>query len=213
MNTDEIKHIWLSIRNDIELRLAEFKYVGKTAGDKELFKELAFCLFTPQSKARSCDLAVNMLYTNCLLFKGSKEQIAAKINYVRFRNNKAGYVIEARNLFRKNGIWKLRAILDNFDTPHQAREWLVKNIKGIGCKEAGHFLRNIGRSGNLAILDRHILKNLMACGVIKDMPLSLSKKSYMDIEKKMIAFSSKIGIPMDHLDLIFWYNEAGEIFK
>jgi len=40
-------------------------------------------------------------------------------------------------------------------------EWLVKNLTGLGYKEAGHFLRNIG-SGKIAILDRHILRNLHA---------------------------------------------------
>ena len=29
----------------------------------------------------------------------------------------------------------------------------------------------------------------------------------------MVDFSEKIKIPMDHLDFLFWYNEAGEVFK
>jgi thermostable 8-oxoguanine DNA glycosylase len=29
----------------------------------------------------------------------------------------------------------------------------------------------------------------------------------------MQAFSRKVGIPMDHLDLLFWCRETGEIFK
>ena len=93
------------------------------------------------------------------------------------------------------------------------REWLVNEVKGIGLKEAGHFLRNIGLCRDITILDRHILKNLKRFSVIEDIPASITPSKYFDIEKKMIRFSEKIGIPPDHLDLLFWYREAGKIFK
>jgi thermostable 8-oxoguanine DNA glycosylase len=47
----------------------------------------------------------------------------------------------------------------------------VGNVKGIGYKEAGHFLGNIGFNQDLAILDRHILKNLKKLGVINAVPV------------------------------------------
>jgi N-glycosylase/DNA lyase len=50
-------------------------------------------------------------------------------------------------------------------------------------------------------------------GVIDEIPTTLSKKKYLEIERKMKAFSEKIGIPMGHLDLLLWYKEAGEVFK
>ena len=90
---------------------------------------------------------------------------------------------------------------------------VVANIKGLGYKEASHFLRNIGLGGDLAILDRHILKNLALLGVIDEVPASPSKKMYLEIEKKMIDFSREAKIPMSHLDLLLWYKEAGEVFK
>ena len=84
---------------------------------------------------------------------------------------------------------------------------------GIGYKEASHFLRNIGYGEDIAILDRHILKNLKLLNVISDIPASLSKKQYLLIEKKMKQFSKKINISLSHLDLLLWYREAGEVFK
>ena len=90
---------------------------------------------------------------------------------------------------------------------------MVQNVKGIGYKEASHFLRNIGFEQNLAILDRHILKNLKFIGVIEEVPNSLSKRRYFDIEKRMMEFSKAAQIPMSHLDLVMWYKETGEIFK
>jgi len=66
---------------------------------------------------------------------------------------------------------------------------------------------------NLAILDRHILKNLKKLSVIENIPGSLSRRSYLDIERKMRDFAEEIGIPMAHLDFVLWYRETREVFK
>ena len=86
-------------------------------------------------------------------------------------------------------------------------------MKGIGYKEASHFLRNIGFGEHLAILDRHIMKNLKLLGIIDEIPISLTRKKYLEIEQRMVKFSKKVKIPMKHLDLVLWYKETGEIFK
>ncbi len=90
---------------------------------------------------------------------------------------------------------------------------LVRNIKGFGYKEASHFLRNIGMGKDIAILDRHILKNLKRYGAIKKIPSHMSTRQYLDIEDKARRFARKIRIPLDELDLLFWSRETGEIFK
>ena len=89
--------------------------------------------------------------------------------------------------------------------------YLVKNVKGLGLKEASHFLRNTGHE-NLAILDRHILKNLAKLNII-ELPKTLTPKIYFEIENKFQNFSKEVNIPMDELDLLFWSMETGEIFK
>ena len=99
------------------------------------------------------------------------------------------------------------------DNIAETREWLVSNVKGFGYKEASHFLRNIGFGSDIAILDRHILKNLKKHGVINEIPKTITKKNYFEIENRMRDFSKRSGIPMAHLDLLFWSNETGEIFK
>ena len=103
--------------------------------------------------------------------------------------------------------------LNDFIVNTHTREWLVENVRGMSYKEASHFLRNIGQGEKLTILDRHILKNLKALNVIDKVPKSLSKKKYLEIEEKMMDFADRIKIPLDHLDLLLWYKETGEIFK
>ncbi len=88
----------------------------------------------------------------------------------------------------------------------------MQNVKGLGYKESSHFLRNIGYK-NLAILDRHILKNLKDLRVIRYIPKSLNKNKYLEIEDKFQNFSKRINISMDELDLLFWSIETGEVFR
>jgi N-glycosylase/DNA lyase len=85
-------------------------------------------------------------------------------------------------------------------------------VKGLGWKEASHFLRNIGHL-NLAILDRHILRNLKRHDVLRTLPRTLTPKRYLTIEGQFARFADTIGITMDELDLLFWSHETGEILK
>ena len=103
--------------------------------------------------------------------------------------------------------------LDGFAEPKAARAWFVREVDGLGWKEASHFLRNIGRGERLAILDRHILRNLLRHGVIRRMPRTLTANRYLTIESKMERFSDDVEIPMAALDLLFWSRETGEVFK
>ncbi len=205
---EDIRQIYSVRREAIRKRLAEFERLWIQGNDAEIFAELVFCLLTPQSKAKLCWDAVTRLLTKNLLLRGSADLIVRELNGVRFHNNKAKYIIAARNLCGKIGNK-----LEQFNDVFQMREWFVANIKGFGYKEASHFLRNIGFGENIAILDRHILKNLLHLDVVKQIPKSLSKQKYYRIEEKMRQFAKKIHIPMSHLDLVFWCKETGEIFK
>ena len=210
----EIKELYEMRKSDIERRLKEFKELFENSNDDRIFAELIFCLLTPQSKAKICWKAVENLMEKDLLIHGSYEQVLRELKGVRFKKNKAKYIIEARKTFTRENEIRIKSVISSFSDSKKAREWLVKNVKGMGYKEASHFLRNIGFGEDLEILDRHILKNLRLLRVIEDIPKkTLTKKRYMEIENKMREFSRDIGIPLSHLDLLFWSKETGEIFK
>jgi N-glycosylase/DNA lyase len=208
-----LKKVYDLKKREVLRRLEEFKEVWVKGRDEEIFEELAFCIFTPQSKARVCFNAINRLKETGLLLRGSDKEITDKINDVRFKNKKAAYLVKARNFFTKNKKICIKSIISQFKDIYECREWLVKNITGLGHKEASHFLRNIGFGEDIAILDRHILKNLKNLKVIHEIPGALSRAQYLDIEKKMAAFSKHVHIPISHLDLVLWYKETGEILK
>lgn len=210
LTIEELMQQYLPIKPQIVARLRDFSRIWETATDEDLFRELVFCLLTPQSKAKTCWKAVQRLDRKCMVADAAPAQISQELVGVRFNLRKGEYICLARNMFRSRS---LRATLAGFSDAVAAREWLVENVKGLGYKEASHFLRNIGLGEELAILDRHILKNLALLGVIKEVPASPTKKMYQEIERKMTAFSREAKIPMGHLDLLLWYREAGEVFK
>jgi N-glycosylase/DNA lyase len=199
-------------RDDIKRRLEEFKEVLNQS-DERIFAELAFCICTPQSKATAAWNSITALVKNDYLFSGSENVIRPFLNTVRFCDNKSKYIVEARNFFLKNNKFQIKEKIKSFDDQSKLREWVVENVKGLGMKESSHFLRNIGLGNDIAILDVHILKNLKEYGVIEEIPEVLTKKVYLEIENKMRDFSKLVKIPMDELDLLFWSEETGMIFK
>jgi len=214
-NEDYLKHILCSYRSKryaIRARLEEFKKVWGE-DDERIFAELCFCILTPQSRARTCDLAVQNLVNTTVLFNGTAEEIRTSLSGVRFPNNKAHYVFNARRVFTTSTGLKIKKDIERFDDAREIRGWLVSEIKGLGYKEASHFLRNIGKGEGLAILDRHILKNLRLLGVIKEEKTVSTKASYLMVETKLLEFTEKVKISPAELDLLLWSEETGEIFK
>jgi len=197
---------------EIANRIGEFQE-SLNQSDERVFAELCFCICTPQTRATLCWEAISALMGNGLLYAGTREQMVPFLKRVRFYNRKAEYILEARKLFTQNGRLQIKKVIKSLDDVSCLRNWLKGEVKGMGMKEASHFLRNIGLGRDTAILDRHVLKNLKKLGVIERIPKNLPKKAYHEIESKMRTFSKKIGIPLDELDLLLWSMETGKVFK
>jgi len=187
-------------------RLAEFSAVPEA----EYFYELVYCLLTPQSSARNADAVVHDLKARDFEHQPIDPEpiLRSREHYIRFHRTKSGHLLRLKQEYAE--------VLDKIAGEKSAqnlRDWLAENVKGLGLKEATHFLRNIGRNGDLAILDRHILRNLVRHGVIRGIPKTLTKKHYLRIEKRFQLFASELKIPINELDLLFWSMETGEIRK
>jgi N-glycosylase/DNA lyase len=196
----------------IKARLYEFSVVGKES-ERRVLAELCFCLCTPQTKAKAAWYNAVLPLMECgRLYSCEREELEGflKNTGVRFHRTKAGNIIEARKKFAKKGV---KETVAGCCDPQELRNRLAEEVRGLGMKEASHFLRNIGLGRDLAILDRHILRNLVLLGVIEKIPKSLTKKKYLEIEDRMREFSKEIRIPMDELDMLLWMKETGEVFK
>ncbi|NMA44832.1 MAG: N-glycosylase/DNA lyase [Candidatus Diapherotrites archaeon] len=209
-----MKNIYSSnplIKTKIQKALANFKKNWQS--EELIFEEMCYCILTPQSSAKQSMKAINKLKEHNLLDKGFAEQKEPFIKNVRFFRTKAKRLVLVQKQFPKNKIKKILIKEGLPNNPHKAREFLVKEVNGYGWKEASHFLRNVGFGEDIAILDRHILKNLKKHKIIKEIPKTINKKNYLEIEEKMRGFCKKNKVGLDELDLIFWSNETGEVLK
>lgn len=210
---EELLNLYKEIKPNIEKRLTEFKNIWENGTNKDIHLELSFCILTPQSKARSSWEAIEALKVNKLIWNGTNEEIAPFLNKVRFKNTKADNLVRLREQMTKDNKIITKDFFNTIPEVEEKRNWIVKNIRGMSYKEAGHFLRNVGFGDSIAILDRHILRNMERLGVIDEIPKTISPKKYLEMEKKLFEFTKEVNIPMDHMDLLLWYKEAGEIFK
>lgn len=193
---------YLSIKPQIDVRLKEFE------NNREVLREGLFCLCTPQTDAHKAWNAVAKLNKN--LTEGEVAAIL-KVFGVRFHKTKAKRIIK---YFKEALDYStIQFYLDLiFGSVKDLRDMLAKSISGWGLKEASHFLRNIGFGNDICILDRHILRNLKELKIIKEIP-KLNKKTYHKIENEMIVYAKKVNVPVAALDLVFWWNSKGEIFR
>ncbi len=205
LTMDSLRALHAGRRTAIVQRLSEFSAIRPT----DYFYELVYCLLTPQSSAINAEQVVQLLragrFESCNI--DPEPLLRRKEFYIRFHKTKAKHLLRVKEDFPL-----ISQHLANGTSPSDLRMWLVKNVNGLGWKEASHFLRNIGYR-DLAILDRHILRNLYRMGVLKKLPKSLTPRLYLSIEKRFKAFAERTAIPMDELDLLFWSMETGEIRK
>jgi len=193
------------IKNLVDTRLREFKEIGNGSSN-EIFEELCFCILTANFNAER-SMKIQMEIGDGFLTI-SKSDLARKLRELghRFPNKRARYIFDAR---RHKNI--LKDIVKTFNDDNELREWLVKNVKGIGCKEASHFLRNIGYT-SFAIIDFHIIDVLTKHNVIEK-PKVLTKRKYLEIEDLLGKIAAKSNVNLAELDLYLWYMETGKILK
>ncbi|MFA6235457.1 MAG: DNA lyase [Bacteroidota bacterium] len=193
-------------RDAIRLRLDEFRAVQS----ERYFYELCYCLMTPQSSALQCHAVASELERQEFrehAFDPTPLLRSWQGGYVRFHNTKAKRLLEARDSFPA-----IAEMLESDDEDKQLRNMLAGRVRGIGLKEASHFLRNIGRT-NVTIVDRHILRNLVRLGALDVWPASISTGRYLAIEALFEDLAGSLAIPSDELDLLLWQRETGFVLK
>jgi N-glycosylase/DNA lyase len=210
-DTDGIRSEHAERGERIRARLQDFARVPAN----EHFYELAYCLLTPQSSAVNADAAVARLKARAFREQGGDPAAILRQpdSYIRFHNTKARRLLTLREQFMDCAARLAQTPpASSVEDVQELRAWFVAHVNGLGMKEASHFLRNIGYRG-LAILDRHILRNLRLHGIMRAMPATLTTARYHAIETRFRLFAEVIHIDMDELDLLFWSRETGEIRK
>jgi N-glycosylase/DNA lyase len=204
--TSRIKTLKNSELGDsVNKRITEFEKSGRMQNDG-LFNEMCFCILTANYAAEPAIRIQKAIGDGFIIYSEKKLAKQLKTLGYRFPNTRASYIVECRKHHKR-----LRGILMSFKEEKEIRDWLVNNVKGLGMKEASHFLRNIGFK-NLAILDFHIIDVLAKTGLIKR-PKTLTKKVYLQIEETLHSLGKTLKMSLAELDLYLWYMETGKILK
>ncbi len=194
-------------------RLAEFEDIWQHGTDRNLWEEMVFCFFTGGCSAKMGLRSLEAVKP--LLLDGTHEQLFEALRGKhRYPFARAGYIVASRDFLQADCNLKLREKLESFEDALARRDWLAKTkqIKGLGYKEASHYLRNIGFKG-YAILDKHILRCLAELEILENPEPPTNRKNYLQKEQKLKELSAELEINFDELDLVLWSMKTGEILK
>ena len=200
-------------REQIKSRLGDFSAVWASDDDQRIWEEMVYCFFTGGCSARMGLRSVDSVRP--LLRTGTQEEMAHVLKGVhRYPNARSHYIVHSRKFLAEKCDFQIKAKLESFDCSLERRDWLVqeKGIKGLGYKEASHFLRNIGFRG-YAILDKHVLNCLAELKIIDDPKPPNTRSRYLRVEEKLRQFALDTGIDFDEMDLVLWSMKTGEVLK
>jgi N-glycosylase/DNA lyase len=172
--------------------------------NKDHFSELCFCLMTANYTAEG---GLRIQKEGGDFYSLTHAEILALLKRMghRFPNMRSKFIHEAKQ--HKKELAKLSQMKDS----QERREWLANNVKGLGYKEASHFLRNIGYM-DVAIIDRHIINILAEYGLITR-PKTITRKKYLEIEKVLERLACKTLTEQGELDFYLWYLKTGKVLK
>ena len=210
---EKIKETHAERYDEIRGRLAEFKAVRQERDDRRLWEEMVFCFFTGGCSAKMGLRSIEAVRP--LLGNGTQAELAKALTGVhRYPNERAKYIVHSRNFLKTDCDLRIADRLAGFADDIARRDWLAreKGIKGLGYKEASHFLRNIGYSG-YAILDKHVLRCLAELKIIDEPKPPNSRRMYLTVEDKLRQLTNKVQIDFDELDLVLWSIKTGSVLK
>ena len=190
-----------NVEDQATQRLHQFENVERT--EKALFEELAFCVFAANSSAKMAQKAVSLLKP--ILHTGDESQYKSAVKgKVRFYNVRSEYLAYNFEYVQKTSLRKMICV----DKPRKE----LLNLKGIGMKEASHFLRNTGHSGYV-ILDKHIREIAYKLEILETASYESSYENYILKEAKIIEFCETNNLDIDVFDLAAWSYKTGKILK
>ncbi|HQE06114.1 MAG TPA: hypothetical protein PLJ57_07585 [Tepidanaerobacteraceae bacterium] len=177
-----------------------------------LRRELVACILSSQVRYEMARMALECIEASGLLsddWWGSRDnkfeiqvyRILASLGY-RFPKIRAFQLNKARNAIVNKS---LLVMICNGEEPKDIRKYLVNEFSGLGPKQASMFLRNIGISNDLAILDNHVIRYMRLQNLLYNNRYNTSTlPAYERVEKIIIDYADKLGFPVGCLDLAIW---------
>lgn len=202
---DAILTHYHDVKDDAQKRLNQFQAIPET--NEALFKELTFCVFAANSSADMAAKAVDLLEP--ILHTGDadtyKEQVTGNVRFYNVRSEYTAYNYDQLQQLNND-------LSTHIQQDEQPRQFIQNTFKGIGMKEASHFLRNTGHSG-YCILDKHIRTTCHQLNILDNPDYPKNTDDYLDKEQKIRTFCDNHDLDVDIFDLALWSYQTGHIAK
>ncbi|OUS19520.1 hypothetical protein A9Q95_14720 [Rhodobacterales bacterium 59_46_T64] len=187
--------------------------------ERSLWWELSCCVLSSQVPYSLATAAADAIeQSNFLLDPAYDERLAVRLESVlrkplsiagkhrnyRFPSAKAAQLAGIHQRVHHEAA-TLSALLDGFATAGDARKWLVDFAPGLGPKQASMFLRNIGISYDLAVIDRHVLQYMELTGVLqKNAGAINSLARYRNAEATLRTHADAVTCSVGIMDWAIW---------
>lgn len=202
---------------DIRTRVCS---AAKPLDERHLWWELSTCILSsqvPYSLAIAAAAAIDReslllddnnntaaLMQRLVEILGTPLMVEGKPRSYRFPVARARHLAATRAVISTEKC-SLRELVDGFNDASEARAWFVKHVSGVGPKQASMFLRNIGKSYDLAILDRHVLNYMSKLGIYTGANLFISGLTqYLRHEVVLREHALEMDCPVGLLDWAIW---------
>jgi len=200
----ELLELYELKKEEIQNRLLEFKQAFREADDRQIFRELSFCILSSGVGPKIAGQCMSAIGEK--LADGEDDELLERIEAIhKYAENASRYIVFTREYLREEHGFLLKSLVSSFEDKVERRDFFAKNpgIKGLGYMQASHFLRNLGFSG-YAILDRNNLASLSELGITGETKYPLTKKRYLETESLMTEAAHELGISLDEFDLLLW---------
>lgn len=192
---------------------------ARALNEAELRFELVSCLLGSQVRAESANAAADRLRCSGLLsderwvaidatFEDEVLEVLAGRGFgpaspcYRFPAQRARQISELRSRLLDR---PLRSYLGLSSDVGQIRRTLIRDLPGIGPKQASMFLRNVGTSFDLAVLDVHVLRFLHLIEVLPSEKVHFAGiDPYERVEATVREYAQSVGRAVGHLDWAIW---------
>lgn len=199
--------------------------------EKQIWKELCFCLLSGNVAFELVKSVIDVLDDNGfldynwilkerqsqkLIFKLFNEpnfeprKKDGQLRKYRYPQKRSKEITGAAKILYSNS--SIKEILEKSISDVQIRNFLAKTIPGIGIKESSHFLRNVGYSNSLAIIDIHVLNFLKQNHFVNpsDIPY-LTESRYEKLEIILQNLAEFHGLDLGILDLAIWHRMRNKV--
>lgn len=220
-----IPHDIMEVYNELSISTKNREY-WQNVSEYRLWKELVFCILSANVPYELATSAVDVLNQKGMLkpfwlanMKKSENVLAKELSKpifkpiridglgrkYRYPNTRARSIVGASKIIY-NDNRSIKNILKNTESDVDTRNHLAKLVPGLGLKEASHFLRNVGFSNSLAVIDVHMLDFMS-----EFLEINLRKRSisnvvdYTTMENILQNFCMYHGLNLAIFDLAVWF--------